>query len=154
MGNWNSCQRGCSDVQHLGHAKASFNLPLHCSPIFDLPAPMPTPLLNNAKRISIYPPRFRCMFNLPVSFRCNFMPLRKNEFQFTHHIAVRFSIYRSHVSIELLSIYQPHLIIIRVRTCQIETHFHVQRRSPTPHACVIISIYLFFNLALKKYDLQ
>ena len=62
--------------------------------------PMPTPLLNNAKRISIYPPRFRCMFNLPVSFRCNFMPLRKNEFQFTHHIAVRFSIYRSHVSIE------------------------------------------------------
>ena len=70
----------------------------------------------NAKRISIYlsiyPPRFRCMFNLPVSFRCNFMPLRKNEFQFTHQIAVRFSIYRSHVSIELLSIYQPHLIII------------------------------------------
>ena len=52
------------------------------------------PHRHNATRISIYSHVSDVFFNLPVSFRCNFMPLRKNEFQFTHHIAVRFSIYR------------------------------------------------------------
>ena len=76
------------DLRHRAHAKVSFNLPFVFRRIFNLPF----------DAFSIYQSHFLPILNLSVDFRYNSVLLRKNMFQFTNLIAVRFQ-FTYHTSI-------------------------------------------------------